>query len=270
MRRVLFVLGLLGPASLAGAHPHPPTGTAGVRRQAPPAADVLRLPYTAGAVYRLRLAAGAPCVVELPAGETARNIWFDARWWGAESTPGSSRVVLRALGSAEVVGKRGSIHIETEPSDLRISLKVEAVAEDADTPAALEIYREVGKGDAASQEVKKRVDAELVYARKHAEMEARAEFEAWRKQALANMRADYEWAGDFRITRVVDDRVQTFITVPDASDRAVIQFVDRAGKKEIVNYELGNGVYTVQNKVLRPGEKLRLILGKEQAWISPR
>ena len=82
------------------------------------------------------------------------------------------------------------------------------------------------------------------------------------------MRADYEWGGDFRVGRVVDDRVQTFVTVPDASDRAIIQFVDKAGKTEVVNYELENGTYVIQNKVLRPGEKLRLVLGKQQAWIA--
>jgi hypothetical protein len=267
MRYTVTILAGLALAPGAWAHPHPASTTRreGVKASA---SDVQRLPYTAGAVYRLRLAAGAPCVVELPRGDHARNIWFDARWWGAESTPGSSRVVVRALGSPEVVGKKGSIHIETEPSDLRISLKVEAVAEDADAPAALEIYREVAKTEVVDTEVKKRVDAELVYAKKHAETQARAEYDAWRRQALANLRTDYEWGGDFRITRVVDDRVQTFITVPDASDRAVIQFVDKAGKKEIVNYELQNGTYTVQNKVLRPGEKLRLVLGKEQAWVA--
>jgi hypothetical protein len=267
MKDLLTILVALLLASPAWAHPHPaPSGHRAVVKAS--AVDVQRLPYTAGAVYRLRLAAGAPCVVELPKGEHAKNIWFDPRWWGAESTPGSSRVVVRALGSPEVVGKKGSIHIETEPSDLRVSLKVEAVAEDAEAPAALEIYREVGKAEAADEEVKKRIDTELVYVKKHAESQARAEFEAWRRQALANLRTDYEWGGDFRITKVVDDRVQTFITVPDASDRAVIQFVDKAGKKEIVNYELSNGTYTVQNKVLRPGEKLRLVLGKEQAWVA--
>jgi hypothetical protein len=269
MKKLLAVLMMVALGQVALAHPHAPSAGAG-KAAASRAADVLRVPYGPGAVYRLRLAAGAPCVVELPAGEKARNIWFDARWWGAESTPGSSRVVVRALGSSEVVGKRGSIHIETEPSDLRISLKVEAVSEDAEAPAALEVYREGAKTDQASQEARKRLDTELVYARKHAEDKARAEFETWRRQALSTLRTEYDWGGDFRITRVVDDRVQTFITVPDASDRAVIQFVDKAGKKEIVNYELGNGVYTVQNKVLRPGEKLRLILGKEQAWVAPK
>jgi hypothetical protein len=266
MKNVLFLSLASFPSLITTAALAHPTGEA--RARTARLADVIRLPFTVGAVYRLRLSAGAPCVVELPAGETARNLWLDGRWWSAESTPGSSRVIVRAVGSAEVVGKKGSIHIETQPSDLRISLKVEAVAEDAEAPAALEIYRDIPRVDVVRTEVKKRVDAELVYAKAHAESAARAEFDAWRRQTLANLRADYEWGGDFRIGRVVDDRVQTFITVPDASDRAVIQFVDKAGKKEIVNYELGNGVYTVQNKVLRPGEKFRLILGKEQAWIG--
>ena len=67
---------------------------------------------------------------------------------------------------------------------------------------------------------------------------------------------------------MVDDRVQTFVTVQDASDRAITQFVDKAGKSEVVNYELENGMYVIQNKVLRPGERFRLVLGKQQAWIA--
>lgn len=264
--RILVIFGLLWWGGVATAHG--PTAAKNPARKAAPA-DVLRLPYSAGGVYRLRLAAGAPCAIELPAGEAAKNIWFDARWWGAESTPRSGRVLVRALGSDEVVGKRGLVHIETEPGNLRISLKVEAVSEDTDTPAALEIYREgVPAAEAGAAEAKKRLDTELVYAHKHAETKARVEFEAWRRQALANLRTSYEWGGDFRITRVVDDGVQTFISVPGASDRAVIQFVDKAKRAEVVNYELGNGLYTVQNKVLRPGERLRLILGKEQAWVG--
>jgi hypothetical protein len=56
--------------------------------------------------------------------------------------------------------------------------------------------------------------------------------------------------------------------LPEASDRAVIQFVDKTGKTELVNYELENGTYVIQNKVLRPGEKFRLVLGKQQAWVA--
>lgn len=230
---------------------------------------ILRFPFTDGSIYRLRLVPGAPFVVELPAGESARNIWFDSRWWAAESTPGSSRVLLRAIGSSDVVGKKGLVHIETEPSDLRISIKVEAVNEEADVAAALQIYLEgAAIKSPLQQQVRKAVDSELVYAQKHAEEKARAEFESWRRNALANFRADYEWGGDIRVTRVVDDKVQTYITVAGGSDRAVIQYMDKAGKKEIVNYEFQNGTYLVQNKVLRPGEKFRLILGKEQSWVG--
>jgi hypothetical protein len=50
------------------------------------------------------------------------------------------------------------------------------------------------------------------------------------------------------------------------SDKAVIELVDKAGKPDKVNYELENGCYLI-SKVLRPGEKWRLIFGKEQAWI---
>jgi len=118
--------------------------------------------------------------------------------------------------------------------------------------------------------MRKTLDHDLVYAQKQAEEHARAEFDAWRKGALANLRGDeaYDRGGDFRITRVVDDRVQTFVSIPNATDRAVIQFVDKTGHAELVNYEVENGTYVIQNKVLRPGEKFRLILGKEQGWVA--
>lgn len=231
---------------------------------------IIRQPFTDGQVYPLKLVPGAPFVVELPRGETAKNIWFDPRWWLAESTPGSSRVMIRAVPSHEVVGRKGLLHIETEQTDLRITLRLEAVDEDTEVPAALQLYHEGSalKGPLEAQVVRKAVDSELVYVRKHEQEKARAEFDKWRAAALSNLNVAYEWGGDFRVTRVADDKIQTYVTVPGGSDRAVVQFEDRTGKKEIVNYELSNGVYVIQNKVLRPGEKLRLILGKEQAWIA--
>lgn len=231
--------------------------------------DSVRLPYTPGKVYDVRLMPGAPFVLELPAGESARNIWFDQRWWTAESTPGSSRVFLRALGTTDVVGRRGFIHVETEPSDYRISLRVEGVSEEVAVSPGLEVYVEGSAlNDPVRREARRLADKELLYVRRHEQDKARAEFEAWRKGLLQNVRSDYEWGGDFRVGRVVDDRVQTFVSIPDASDRAVIQFVNRSGKVELVNYELENGTYVIQNKVLRPGEKFRLVLGKQQAWIG--
>jgi hypothetical protein len=234
-----------------------------------PAKDTVRVPYLAGKVYEIRLMPGAPFALELPAGETAKNIWVDNRWWKAESTPGSARVFLRALGTDDVVGRRGFIHVETEPSDYRISLRVEGVAETAEVSAGLEIYVEGSVlNDPVRQQARKLADKDLLYIHAREQEKARTDVEAWRKNLLQNVRADYEWGGDFRVGRVVDDRVQTFVSVPDASDRAVIQFVDKAGKTEVVNYELENGTYTIQNKVLRPGEKFRLVLGKQQAWIA--
>jgi hypothetical protein len=38
----------------------------------------------------------------------------------AETTPGSSRVVVRPIAASDIVGRRGFIHIETVPSHLRI------------------------------------------------------------------------------------------------------------------------------------------------------
>ena len=102
-----------------------------------PAKDTVRVPYIAGKVYEIRLMPGAPFALELPSGESAKNIWVDNRWWKAESTPGSSRVFLRALGTDDVVGRHGFIHVETEPSDYRVSLKVEGVPETADVSAGL-------------------------------------------------------------------------------------------------------------------------------------
>jgi hypothetical protein len=237
------------------------------------AADTLRLPYSRGKVYQVRLLPGAPFALELPAGESAKNIWFDNHWWAAESTPGASRVFLRALGSSDVVGRTGFVHIETDPSDLRLSLRVEAVRESAIVPAALEIYIEGSAlNDPAQRQMRKSISREVLYAQKQAEEQARAQFDSWRKNAMVNLRGDeaYDRGGDFLISRVVDDKVQTFISVPNATDRAVIQFVDKTGRPELVNYEIENATYVVQNKVLRPGEKFRLILGKEQGWVALR
>ena len=43
--------------------------------------DTVRVPYMAGKVYEVRLMPGAPFALELPPGESARNIWVDNRWW---------------------------------------------------------------------------------------------------------------------------------------------------------------------------------------------
>jgi hypothetical protein len=234
-------------------------------------ADTLRYPYREGAVYRVKLVPGAPFVVELPSGEGARAVWRDPQYWHADWVAGATRVIIRPLDMSEVIGRRGFIHIETTPSNLRISLRVEAVRPNIDVPGVLRVY--LTEDTAASpmqRQVRQAVDAELPLVRKHVEAEERQKYEAFKRQLLSSFRDDYDWGGDFRITKVIDNSLQTFVTVPGGNDTAVIQFVTKGGQVEIVEYEFDakTGVYTLANKVLRKGEKLRLVLGKEKAWIA--
>jgi hypothetical protein len=232
------------------------------------AQDTQKLPYLPSKIYNLRLIPGAPAVVELPQGELAHNIWYDKSFFKAESTPDTNRVVIQAINTPEAVGRTSFIHIETEPSNLRISLKVEGVPDRQEVPGVLQIYLDgADEGGLVNAQVQQRVQKETVYARKFAQDKAAADFQAWRQQLLQNMNDHYVWGGDMVIQRVVDDRVQTFVSMPKASDLAVIELQDKAGKPDKVNYELENGCYVI-NKVLRPGEKWHLILGKEQAWIK--
>ncbi len=232
-----------------------------------PAQDTQKLPYLASKVYNLRLIPGAPAIVELPMGEIAHNIWYDKSFFKAESTPDTNRVVVQATNTVEAVGKISYIHIETEPSNLRISLKVEGVSDHDAAPGVLQIYMDgTDEGSLVNAQLQKQVRRETAYAQKFAADKAAADFQTWRKQLIENMNDNYKWGGDLKIDRVVDDKVQTFVYMPGVSDKAVIELVDKAGKPDKVNYELENGCYLI-SKVLRPGEKWRLIFGKEQAWI---
>ncbi|BDU76844.1 TrbG/VirB9 family P-type conjugative transfer protein [Mesoterricola sediminis] len=231
------------------------------------AQDTQKVPYLPSRVYSLRLIPGAPAMVELPQGETVRNIWYDKSFFKAESTPETNRVVVQATNTPEAIGKISYIHIETEPSNLQVSLKVEGVPERHESPSVLQIYMDGSdEGSLVNAQVQQRVKRETLYARKFAEDKAAADFQAWRRDLLQNLNDNYAWGGDMQIDRVVDDKVQTYVYMPGASDKAVIELLDRAGKPDKVNYELENGSYVVA-KVLRPGEKLHLILGKEQACI---
>jgi len=232
------------------------------------AQDTLKLPYQSSRIYPLRLIPGAPAVVELPLGESAHNIWFDRSYFKAESTPDTNRVVVQALNTPEAVGRTSYVHIETEPGNLRVSLKVEGVADRHEVPGVLQIYLDgADEGSLVNAQVERRVRKEALYAQRMAEEKAGADFQAWRKRLLETMNDRYAWKGDMEIQRVVDDRVQTFVSMPKASDMAVIELVDKGGRPEKVNYELENGCYVIA-KVLRPGEKWHLVLGQEQAWIK--
>jgi len=234
------------------------------------AQDSLKLPYVAGKVYNVRVTPGNPFMLELPTGERAKNVYHDTKYWQAESTPESGRVAIRAIRATDIVGTVGSIQIETEPSDLLITVRAEVVAETSTVPLAMQIYMDGGalQGDVVKTQIDRRVNKEMLYANRMAEEKAKADFAEWKRQAITNLRDSYDWGGDFKIDRVVDDKVQTYIYCGSASDHAVLELTDKSGKQEKVNYELENGCYVVQNKVLRPGEKFRLLLGKEKAWIA--
>jgi hypothetical protein len=233
--------------------------------------DTQRLPYERGKLYEVRLIPGSPFVVELPAGERAAQLWYDDRWWVAETVPSGTRVILWASTSPEIEEEVGLIHIETEPSNLRISMRVQAVADKYEpVSAALELYLEKSPlNDPVRLQARRLADKEMIYAERMTADKIRSEVAAFRTRAIERMRTNFDWGGDFRIKRVADDGVQTFILLEDSgSDRAVIQFVDKSGKAETVNHELENGSYVVQNKVLARGEKFRLVLGKQQSWVA--
>jgi hypothetical protein len=241
------------------------------KKRAPEGPSVV--PYQKGKVYRVKLLPEAPFLLELPEGETARNVWDgEGKWWKAEAVPGSPVVILMASASEDAEGRVSFLHVETEPSRLRISFRVEIVAENTwpVPPAGLEIYLSEGSQvSVASRQAEAAVGRQLPYMQKFASEKALSDFAQWRRQLIANMRDNYEWGGDFRVDRVVDDRVQTFVTVNNATDKAIIQFVPRGGgKPEAVNFELENGTYVIQNRVLNPGEKFRLTIGKQQAWVA--
>jgi hypothetical protein len=275
-RPALFVV--LVPAFLLAARPVEARRVA--RGEGVP--DTIRVPFQTGKVYRVQLRPGDPLLVELPGEDSAAQLWFDPKWWMAETEPDSPAVTITASHAAEVVGRRGFIHILTAKRRYRISIEVEGVEENQPVPAVLELYDELGTSagaKAVAQETRLKADRELVYAQKLAAEKARAEVSAFRRRSLMRLRTDFDWRGDFRIARIADDGVFTWILLQDKSvDRPIVQFIDQTGKAEAVNCDLDPdppqaglppGMYVVQ-KVLRPGEKFKLLLGKQATWISLR
>jgi len=62
---------------------------------------------------------------------------------------------------------------------------------------------------------------------------------------------------------VVDDRVQTFVSLPEASDRAVIQFVDKTGKTELVS--LPHASFNLALALLASGRRTDSLAAYERA-----
>ena len=67
-----------------------PTGAPKV--ESPYFGDIMRLPFQSHRIYKIQVVPGSPVMLELPAGESAKNMFWDTNWWTLESTPGSGRV----------------------------------------------------------------------------------------------------------------------------------------------------------------------------------
>ena len=235
--------------------------------------EIMRKMYSPYTVYEVKLIPGVPLCLEVPKGDSPKSIWCDNMWFKGESTPGSPRATLKALPMSGVVGHVTFFHVETE-AGLRISIFAEAVHE----PAVGQASRFPGVlivdlDETAESQVAARAIHDLHQASEAAEKPSKndgqkeEDLTKWKQETIRSIRASYRWGGDFQVEKVVDDRLQTLIFIPQGSDRATIEIVDRSDHAEKVNYEFLNGVYTIQ-KVLRSGERFRLLLGQEQEVIG--
>lgn len=229
--------------------------------------DLVRVPYQSFKVYRMALFPGTPAVIELPQGESAQNIWYDKKWWMAESVPGSNRVLVRAIEADGIQGKKTLLHIEMAPSGLRLSFALEAVTDFDRQPAVFQVYMDAEDPEAlARKQLEAKVAERLTPLRANLEAHAQAELENWKGQALAKVRTDYRVKGKVDVSRVVDDGTQTFI-YSNAPELSALSFVNRDKKEEALNSQLQGGRYVV-NRVLQMGERFVLTVGDKQTTVS--
>jgi type IV secretory pathway VirB9-like protein len=228
--------------------------------------DIMRVPYQTSKVYRLRLFPGSPTIIELPYGESVDNIWIDSQWWGAESTPDSNRVVVRALAADGILGRKTLFHLETKPNGLRVSFALEAVSDFERQPGVFQLYL---AGEDAGLMAKRAVDAKVAQRvaelRTVSDVQARQDLDNWRAEAASKFRNAYSKSGSLEITKIIDDGVQTFIYSPER-ELSNLSFKNQDGKEEVLNYELHNGAYIV-NRVLQKNEAFVLNLGKKKTTI---
>lgn len=229
--------------------------------------DVVRVPYQSFKVYRMSLFPGTPGVIELPQGEVAQNIWYEKKWWVAESVPGSNRVLVKAIEADGIQGRKSLLHIEMAPSGLRLSFAVEAVTDFNSQPAVFQVYLDGEDPEAlARKQLEAKVAERLTPIRANLEAAAHLELENWKGQALARVRTDYRVRGKVEVSRVVDDGTQTFI-YSNGPELSALAFINRDKKEEALNSQLQNGRYVV-NRVLQAGERFVLTVGEKQSTVS--
>jgi len=246
------------------------------------AGDALRIPYQSHRIYHFRCMKGVPLMVELPLGETVKNIWVDKTWFIGEAIPNSSRLILKAQVADGVEGQKTTVHIETM-SDLRISALLECLAAGASAvpPTVVTFYlaeqdEEITRLRYINTRVAEMAAAQQKAYREEQDKKTAAELSRWKTETLGRIHHSYWVKGRAPIDRVFDDGTQTWIFAKGLSEAQTLKVVNADGKDEVVNFEFADGVYTV-NRVLttnrsyfRRGERFVLSIGKKKTIIERR
>jgi hypothetical protein len=94
----------------------------------------------------------------------------------------------------------------------------------------------------------------------------KASFTEWKTESLANVTDRYKVKGRAKISRVMDDGIQTWIYAPEMAELQALRIVNKDKQAETVNFEYLNGAY-VANRVLADGERFVLSIGKKKTNI---
>jgi len=233
-------------------------------------ADIVREPYQSHRIYKLKLVAGAPVVIELPQGEVVKNIWIDTRWFTAESIEGSKRVIVRAIDAQDVEAQQTTLNIESV-RDYRYTFHLECVPLFDEIPVS--VFSFYFTGDDQEVQRKREIAAAVAMAseahKAQTESIMKAEFERWKTETLARVSNDYQVNGTIWISKVVDDGVQSWIFVNALNEVASIHCINRDKEVEVVNFEYLNNSYVI-NRVLVSGEQFVLTVGKDKTVIRRR
>jgi len=233
------------------------------------AGDAVRIPYQSHRVYHIRCIKGAPVIVELPLGETVKNVWLDRMWFTGEAVPGSGRVMLKAQNAEGVENEKTNVHIETS-SDLRISAVLECLpaASRYNPPAVYSFYLD-GQDEAVARNrlIQIKADESAQAYKDLIDERYKASFAQWKAEAMGKLNDNYSVRGSAEISKVVDDGVQTWIYASGMTEINSLKAINRDKQEETVNFEYISGAYVI-NRVLASNEKFELAIGKQKTTIS--
>lgn len=226
-----------------------------------------RVPFQSGRVYRLVLVPGAPFVVELPMGEGVRLASCDRQWFKAESDESSNRLMVSAIAAEGVEAQHSFLQVEST-SGVLYSFALE-IGSSATTPAAgLSIYMDGSDKETSYRKAAMaQVGAQTVALQGDLERRMRGEFNRWKAETLASYSSAYRVDQDgIKLEKVLSNSVQTYLYTRGLSEVPTVLLINRDKKEEVLDFEHDNGVFVV-NRVLRPGERFVLAVGKSKATV---